>query len=190
MTISIASFLFSLQVWLIKTQSTVILQYSRWYLLFILINLLLFWSLCTHSTIFSLTTSRCDLWSTGPIDPMKKLKKHIQWVTRRGGPGGREGVVALGVIAGLISLEVGMVCAEHDLSYYFAPFRVNLNTSKSLSVKIKLHEDLLSILNCLRADAKVVYFTCWDYWLLSVIQTLDMSKSHISNFQLPRGLEG
>ena len=80
---------------------------------------------------------------------MKKLKKHIQWVTRRGGPGGREGVVALGVIAGLISLEVGMVCAEHDLSYYFAPFRVNLNTSKSLSVKIKLHEDLLSILNCL-----------------------------------------
>ena len=43
-------------------------------------------------------------------------------------------VVALGVIAGLISLEFGVVWAEHDLFYSFAPFRVNLNTSKILIV--------------------------------------------------------
>ena len=43
-------------------------------------------------------------------------------------------VVALGVIAGLISLEFGVVWAEHDLFYSLAPFRVNLNTSKILIV--------------------------------------------------------
>ena len=43
-------------------------------------------------------------------------------------------VVALGVIAGLISLEFEVIWAEHDLSYSLAPFRVNLNTSKILIV--------------------------------------------------------
>ena len=43
-------------------------------------------------------------------------------------------VVALGVIAGLVSLEFGVVWAEHDLFYSLAPFRVNLNISRFLEV--------------------------------------------------------